>query len=262
MKPFDGSSERFTEYYLDLRKSMLLVEDFTTRYNQNKPLRKQLRACHVALLHRLLNIQRIAFLKQQSGSVLLPYGISLPYFSTNNMYLGKKARCSARTVQNLRRRLREAGLILDEIWHGSKANYEIRLNPEVIFLGRRGDRRNWISLFEDKEMKVDACEAGKAHQDTETSKKASADPLKTEDLEGQISDATEVWKTAATPMEIPLKQGIQQGVDHPSYEERITVFSENLASKCTLSLLDTNQLNQLEIDPCGKAAGTDDDRSG
>ena len=259
MKPVDDSSERFTEYYLDLRKSMLLVEDFTTRYNQNKPLRKQLRACHVALIQRLLDIQRTVLWTQQSGRSLLPPDMPLPYLSTNNAYLGKKTRCSTRTIQNLRHRLREAGLILDEIWHGSKANYEIRLNPEVIFLGRRGDRRNWISLFEGKEMMVDACED---HQDPETINIASVDPLKTEDLEQPISDATEVWKTAAAPVEIPFKQGIQQGFDHPSYEEKNTVFSENFSSKCTLSLPDTNQLNQLEIDPCGKAAGTDADRSG
>ncbi|PHN01883.1 hypothetical protein [Flavilitoribacter nigricans] len=262
MKHLNCSTKRFTEYYLDVHKSMLLLEDFTFRYNQDKPLRKQLRAGHLTLMHRLLNIQRIVLWKQQSGRRPLSPGTPLPYLSANNVYLGIKINVSGRTIQNLRQRLQEAGLVLDEVWHGSKANYEMRLNPEVIFLGRRGDRRNWISLFEGKAMTVEVSIAEKGHQYSGATNITDGDQQKTEDLEQQITDATEVWKTTATPVEIPLEPAIQQRAHHPSYEEKITVFSENLSSKCTLSLQDTNQLNQLEIDRCGKGAGTDVDRAG
>ena len=261
MKPLNGSTERFTEYYLDLRRSMLLVEDFTSRYNQNKPLRKQLRACHLTLMQRLLDIHRTVLWKQQSGRRQLIPGTPLPYLSANNVHLGIKIKCSGRTVQNLRQRLREAGLILDEVWHGSKANYEMRLNPEVIFLGRREDRRNWIALFEGEQLisKVSVTEQGNSVLGAKIA--TGTDPSKMEDPKQQLTHTPGVWKTAAVPVEIASTASDERSAVHPPYEEKNIVFSENLSSKCTLSLLDTNQLNQLEVDPCGKGAGTDANRS-
>jgi hypothetical protein len=89
-----------------------------------------------------------------------------------------------------------------------------------------------------------------------------ADPSKMEDPQQQLTHAPGVWKTAAVPVEIASTAPAERSAVQPPYEEKNTVFSENLSSKCTLSLLDTNQLNQLEIDRCGKGAGTDVDRAG
>jgi hypothetical protein len=63
-------------------------------------------------------------------------------------------------------------------------------------------------------------------------------------------------------VEIAATRPAEQDANQPPYEEKKAVFAENFSSICTLSLQDTNQLNQLEIDPCGKGAGADEDRSG
>lgn len=118
---------------------------FVDAYNDEKPLREQLRANHLALMSELLNIYRIVVWRASPLAPLRGKGERttvecmhsdrskpLIYLSANNVQLGRRLRCDVRTVQNLRRRLRRAGLIVDEIWHGTEKSYELLLNPQVL----------------------------------------------------------------------------------------------------------------------------------
>ncbi|PHN07819.1 hypothetical protein [Flavilitoribacter nigricans] len=247
MNAFNCSTGKSTEYYLDLRKSILLVKDFISSYNQDRPLRQQLRANHQNLMYQLLEIQRIVLWKVQSGSIGLIPGTALPRIATNNVQLGEEVKCSARTIQNLRQRLQEAGLIRDEVWHGSKANYELQLNTEVIFLARRGDQRNWIGLF------CTECSDQQTTADTRRPDKGN--------LQRHAPRFHKMWRSTMQAVKIRPDLPSESMKFLPSYEEKNTLFKENFSSNCTLSLPDTNQLNQLEIDPCGKRAETDEHRT-
>ena len=78
---------------------------------------------------------------------LVPGTTPLPALWTNNVQLAQMLTCSERTVQNLRQRLRRAGIITREVWHGTNCQYELYLSPQVLHLQRGGDPDNQVDAF-------------------------------------------------------------------------------------------------------------------
>src|SRR5690606_15149051 len=134
-------------YSIDMGKSGKLLRAFVDAYNEGRPMRERIRSNHVNLMEKLLHIYRVNLWQQQQDGALLVPGSPLPYLETNNGQLRHYLKCTERSMQHLRQRLKTAGLILEEIWHGSQRDYEMRLNPAVIHLGKAGDKTNYVGLF-------------------------------------------------------------------------------------------------------------------
>ncbi len=134
-------------YSIKWRKSKMLLDRFIERYNAGKPLKDQLRSAHKGLAEYLLFLYGSALNNEQAygGGILI--GEALPNLRTNNNQLADALGCSERTVINLRSRLKAAGIITSEVFHGSNAQYEVELSPLVVHIGERGNPDNIIHQF-------------------------------------------------------------------------------------------------------------------
>ena len=71
------------------------------------------------------------FLCQPAGAVLHDIH-ALPPLRTNNGQLAARCLCSKRTIQRHMERLIESEVVIKKRWRGSKASYELWLNPSVL----------------------------------------------------------------------------------------------------------------------------------
>lgn len=149
MNTLELLSPELPAFHLHLYRSKALLEKFVDRYNADKQLRERLRLNHIALMNKLLEIYQTVLEYNVANGKLSRRGAPLPYLSTNNIQLAKGMLCRTRTIQNLRQRLSEAGLITEEVWHGSKANYKLRLNPGVLYLASRPEpEHDWQNYID------------------------------------------------------------------------------------------------------------------
>lgn len=149
------NSEKFTNYYeqtskysVKWAKSRKLLEAQLLTYNTGKALHHQLRSAHQALAEKLLYLYSVALHYHQGYvGLLVPGTTPLPALWVNNVQLSQMLNCSERTIQNLRLRLRTAGIITREVWHGTNSQYELYLSPQVLHLQLGGDPNNQIAQF-------------------------------------------------------------------------------------------------------------------
>lgn len=142
-------------YEIKLEKSRKLLMEFVDRYNAGRPLREQIRDSHLTLLSYLMYLYNLAIQSHQVYVGALQEGVTLPTLFTNNVQLAKRLGTNERTIINRRARLRAAGLIKREVFHGSNGQYELELAPWVIHLQRRGNPDNQVARF--------TAEIGRAH---------------------------------------------------------------------------------------------------
>ena len=149
------NSEKFVNYYeqtskysVKWAKSRKLLEAQLLTYNTGKALHQQLRSAHQALAEKLLYLYSVALHYHQGYvGLLVPGTTPLPALWVNNVQLSQMLNCSERTIQNLRLRLRTAGIITREVWHGTNSQYELFLSPQVLHLQLGGDPNNQIAQF-------------------------------------------------------------------------------------------------------------------
>ncbi|WP_373549325.1 hypothetical protein [Haliscomenobacter sp.] len=148
-------SEKLTNYYeqtskysVKWAKSRKLLEAQLLTYNTGKALHQQLRSAHQALAEKLLYLYSVALHYHQGYvGLLVPGTTPLPALWVNNVQLSQMLNCSERTIQNLRLRLRTAGIITREVWHGTNSQYELFLSPQVLHLQLGGDPSNQVDAF-------------------------------------------------------------------------------------------------------------------
>ena len=129
-------------YLVRWAKSKKLLSGYVQDYNKDKHLRDKLRSCHLKLAEYLLYIHGISVSKFQTYQGDLNYGSELPMLRCNNVALANEMNCSVRTIQNLRSRLKTAGIIQDEVWHGTNACYEIKININIVHISETKDVSN------------------------------------------------------------------------------------------------------------------------
>ena len=105
-------------YQIKWRKSKKLLDAYIERYNADKPLREQLRAPHKALAQHLLFLYSAAIAREQAYGVGIAEMSTLPMLRTNNAQLADAMGCNERSIQNHRKRLKAAKVILEEVFHG------------------------------------------------------------------------------------------------------------------------------------------------
>ena len=109
------------------------LDTYVENYNRNTNfLSEQVRQAMILTTREIIKIYSLSLLKANSiGSVDLQ---NLPPLRTNNVQLAKKANASIRTIQRHIARLREANIITAKKWRGSKADYELFINPDILLV--------------------------------------------------------------------------------------------------------------------------------
>jgi len=141
------TASRIQPYELKWAKSKKLLREYVQRYNAGRPLREQLRSIHLKLAEYLLYIYGISLYKDQAFGDRLQPGSPLPPLYTNNVQIANEMEYSERTAINHRARLKLAGIILREQFHGSNGSYEIDINPVIMHLQDRQGPDNSVHLF-------------------------------------------------------------------------------------------------------------------
>ncbi|MEM9929470.1 MAG: hypothetical protein AAF840_06610 [Bacteroidota bacterium] len=118
------------------------ILEFTEKYNLGRPLGERLRQQHVHLIEHLLELYYLTIQKRRYHGEDVQLGDMLPSFRTNNVQLAKRMNCAERTVRNLRQRLKAAGIIEAETFHGSNSSYEIWLNPDILHLSTKATQND------------------------------------------------------------------------------------------------------------------------
>ena len=108
------------------------LNSFIDQYNDEVENGKQrLRTGTVMTAKELIRIYGISLLKASGTMEIKPD--HLPTLQTNNVQLSKLVKCSTRTIQRHIIKLKKAGFILKKIFHGSNANFELLINPNILF---------------------------------------------------------------------------------------------------------------------------------
>lgn len=109
------------------------LDVFIDRFNeQTEKSTQRIRTGAVMTAKEIIRIYGISLLK---AADIQPFTKdNLPTLQTNNHQLAKLVKCSSRTIQRHVVRLREAGIITNKTFHGSNANYELLINPEILLI--------------------------------------------------------------------------------------------------------------------------------
>ena len=109
------------------------LDCFIDRFNEKAEKKSlRLRTGAVMTAKEIVRIYGISLLK--AGDVQQITNDNLPTLQTNNHQLAKLVKCSSRTIQRHIARLRSAGIITSKTFHGSNANYELLINPEILLI--------------------------------------------------------------------------------------------------------------------------------
>ena len=139
------------ESYINYTKTFNRLDKFVNEYNQEKPLKEQLRQAHADLMRQLIRIYA-GFLRKQRG-LGIESEYQYPPVFVNNVQLSKRCHCGPRTIHNLRGRLIEAGLIREKIFHGSNSSYELFLETNIISEPHEREKPHVKEIRQGKEMK-------------------------------------------------------------------------------------------------------------
>lgn len=147
-------------YTVKWRKSKDMLDEYMEQYNRERRLGRQLRSAHKHLAGYLLYLYSTAVAREQAYGEGLTEGRAIPLLRTNNRQLADELGCSDRTIINLRARLKAAGIITREIFHGTNSQYEVELNARILHLQEKGEPANIIHRFAPGAAAIQQCEHG------------------------------------------------------------------------------------------------------
>jgi len=128
--------------HLSTRKTRARLEEYINAHNARHQgnSRMQLKASHRQLAEKMIDKYRLHYAAYQAANIFATPA-ELPYIDFNGPFLATITGASERTTRRLRKRLADAGVIVDTIFHGSKAQFEIMLNPEIlVFMDQAGNQ--------------------------------------------------------------------------------------------------------------------------
>lgn len=107
------------------------LDHYIKTYNESKDtLSEQVRQGAAATAKDIIRIYGLFLVKANGVAEVDPN--NLPPIRTNNVQLAKMANASPRTIQRHIKRLQEADIITDKIWHGTNSSYELFINPKIL----------------------------------------------------------------------------------------------------------------------------------
>lgn len=109
------------------------LDRFIDQFNEQAgKCTQRLRTGAMATAKELVRIYGVSLLKANGVQEITRE--NLPTLQTNNHQLAKLVKCSVRTIQRHITRLQSAGIITRKIFHGSNANYELLIKPEILLV--------------------------------------------------------------------------------------------------------------------------------
>lgn len=137
----------YAHFHLNLYKSKIRYRRLRDKFNQGKQYCERLTGSHDILIERMLFIYRASISYQEAYGEGLQKGQELPSLYTNNIFLSREINRSVNTIINLRRRLKSAGIITAEVFHGCNSQYEVFFNPDILHVNEKGQAKNLIADF-------------------------------------------------------------------------------------------------------------------
>lgn len=109
------------------------LDRFVDQFNeQAEKYTQRLKTGAVTTAKELVRIYGISLLKANGVQEITRE--NLPTLQTNNHQLAKLVKCSVRTIQRHITRLQAAGIITRKIFHGTNADYELFIKPEIVLV--------------------------------------------------------------------------------------------------------------------------------
>lgn len=111
--------------------SFKALDSYINSYNETKDnISEKIRQGASATAKDIIRIYGISLVK---ANAIEKVDIdNLPSLKTNNVQLSKMASASTRTIQRHVKRLQEAGIITNKLWHGTNSSYELWINPKIL----------------------------------------------------------------------------------------------------------------------------------
>lgn len=129
------------------------IDQFNEKADKNG---NKLRTGAVMTAKEIIRIYGISLLKANGYQEIDKE--NLPSLQTNNRQLAKLVKCSTRTIQRHILKLQTADIITNKIFHGSNANFELWINPQILLVKEK------LSVDKVKKQFVDAMEQAKKNE--------------------------------------------------------------------------------------------------
>ncbi|QHI36718.1 hypothetical protein IMCC3317_46770 [Kordia antarctica] len=109
------------------------LDTFVAKHNATSDsLSARLRQPVIATAREIIRIYGASLLRASKQACFDTSNI--PSLKTNNVQLAKISHVSTRTIQRHLKKLLQANIITEKIWHGSNASYELYLNPKILLI--------------------------------------------------------------------------------------------------------------------------------
>jgi len=99
-------------------------------YNKEADRNQTVKPSMILTAQELIKIYGVSLAK--ANSIQTIDKSNLPSLKTNNCQLAKRTQASTRTIQRHIKRLLEAGIITEKIFHGSNASFELFINEKIL----------------------------------------------------------------------------------------------------------------------------------
>ena len=99
-------------------------------YNKEVDRNQTVKPSMILTAQELIKIYGVSLAK--ANSIQTIDKSNLPSLKTNNCQLAKRTQASTRTIQRHIKRLLEAGIITEKIFHGSNASFELFINEKIL----------------------------------------------------------------------------------------------------------------------------------
>ena len=140
-----GKEKDQVRYRIDLVKSYRYLEYYRDHYNDQVTDKKHRLKNEFLLAKELIRLYRQEFMRwQESMGKVDIYFENLPLLAVNNQFLGRVMCKTDRTIQNYRKKLAEAGILVPvshnekekaySVFHGRTCDYELMLNPKLLHI--------------------------------------------------------------------------------------------------------------------------------
>lgn len=109
------------------------LDTFVAQHNATSDsLSTRLRQPVIATAREIIRIYGASLLKASKKASF--NASTIPPLKTNNVQLAKVSHVSTRTIKRHLKKLVQANIITQKIWHGSNASYELYLNPKILLI--------------------------------------------------------------------------------------------------------------------------------
>lgn len=131
------------------------LDGYVKYHNSNtSALSNQIRQAMISTAREIIKIHSLSLLK--ANSVAAVNFENLPPLKTNNVQLAKRANASTRTIQRHLKRLLDANILTQKVWHGSNSGYELWINPNILLVnGKQPVDNSQIQVFKHKNQSPD-----------------------------------------------------------------------------------------------------------